>query len=115
MERIEFDIKTGEQRVVQLTPEEEAAVTASPVQPVVFPPLTKVQFWLAALNVGITKSDVLALINQIPDKPTREQATIMLEETVLYKRNDPFVLQFSQMMGISSSQLDQLWIGASTI
>jgi hypothetical protein len=115
MDRIEFNVTTGQKTIIPMTAEEVEALQSTTPQAVVFPALTKVQFWLAALNVGITKSDVLTLINQITDKPTREQATIMLEETMLYKRNDPFVTQFSQMMGISSSQLDQLWIGASTI
>lgn len=82
---------------------------------VYYPPLTKVQFWLAALNVGVTKSAVLALINQITDSNAKEQALIMLEETTSYKRNDPFVAQFSAMLGISSVQLDQLWLQAATL
>lgn len=90
-------------------------VPPTPEPVTVYPALTKVQFWLAALNIGVTKADVLALINQIVDPIAREQATIMLEETTSYKRDDPFVIQFSTMMGISSNQLNTLWIQATAL
>lgn len=86
-----------------------------PVTETQFPPLARADFWLAALSVGIKKSDVLATISLISDPIKREEARVMIEEVSQYRREDPLVAQLSANFNIPAAQLDALWLWAAGV
>ena len=85
-----------------------AALASLPTTPA-FPPLPRAAFWLAALEVGVTKSGVLSHVATNSDPAFREQARIMIEESTQYRRDDPLIDFLSAAEGITSEQLDVLW------
>ncbi len=73
------------------------------------PPLTSRQFWLAANAIGISKSAVLAQIDTITDAAERGALRIEAAETASFTRTHPAVDELAGAMGITPTQLDDLW------
>ena len=113
MDRVVVNAATGEQTVVPLTAAEIAALPGP--GPVVYPPLPVASFWLAALEVGVTKASVLTTVNAMPDPTDRERTRIMVEDTRIYRREDPLINALAAGQGITSTQLDSLWLWAAAL
>jgi len=81
-----------------------------------FPLLTSRQFWLAAANIGITKSLVASTIEAL-DVSDVEKATLMVElmESTTFERLHYAVVDLATALSIPEQQLDDLWTWASQI
>nr|WP_316651539.1 hypothetical protein [uncultured Gellertiella sp.] len=90
-----------------------AAPCGPVVPPVVYPPLPRSVFWLAALAVGVTKAGILSRIESLPDGADKERKRITIEETLQYRREDPYLSELALEAGITSEQLDALWLWAA--
>lgn len=73
------------------------------------PALTSRQFWLAANAVGISKDAVLAQIATIADPSEREALRIEAAETASFNRTHSAVDELATAMGVTPTQLDDLW------
>jgi hypothetical protein len=75
------------------------------------PPLADIsprQIALALLSIGITESQVIAAINQLPS-PQKEQGIIAWNRSNYFVRTEPAVTMIGQLMGLSNQQLDDIW------
>ena len=77
--------------------------------------VTKRQFRQAMRISGITPAMVLQVIATIQDELERDLATIAWEDEINYGRYDIAVVGISQAMGLTSSQVDDLFILASSL
>jgi hypothetical protein len=75
--------------------------------------LTARQFWLAASRINITKADVLALVDAMEDKDAADDLRIEVTETASFSRTNPAVDELASLLGITSEQLDSLWVWAA--
>lgn len=66
------------------------------------------QIALALLSMGITESNVIGAIGQLPS-PLKEQGMIAWNRSNYFVRTEPAVTMIGQLMGLTSSQLDQVW------
>lgn len=80
-----------------------------------FPDLTARQFWLAAIELGISKSSLSSLVSQNYEGRERDLLLVEIEEAGSFKRDYPLVSELAEISGISESQLDDLWLWASKI
>lgn len=99
---------------------EEALASAAPADTVpepevVMPTLTPRQLWLAALQAGVTKAAVLAAVELVEDPEEREYMRIELNEATSYSRHHPAVEKLALIMNMPESQIDTLWVWASTL
>lgn len=97
----------------------ESGVTVAPYEPppapaVVFPELTQRQFWLAALELGVTEEAVDAMIEQMPEAE-RAVAKIEKRHATGYQIDHPLVAAFSAAFGIARPNLEAAWMQASTL
>jgi hypothetical protein len=72
------------------------------------------QIRLALLSLGITQENVKTLINALPS-PTNEQALIAWEYSTFFERNAPLVEDLGNALGLTTEQLDALWIAAKDL
>jgi hypothetical protein len=100
---------------VELTPEEIAVWEASQgvIEPVAPLPLSRLTFWLAAAEIGVTKAGIRAHIDAMPEGVEKFQALAYLEEAQVYRRNDPLLIQMAAVEGITEPELDALWTWAA--
>lgn len=97
-----------------MTPEEEAEFEASRV-PVEYIPqtVTMRQARLALMGAGMLSS-VSQAIDALPS-PQKEAASIEWEYSQEVHRNRPLVQMLAPALGLTSEQLDQLFITAATL
>jgi hypothetical protein len=76
-------------------------------------PLSRLTFWLAAAEVGVTKAGIRAHIDAMPEGVEKFQALAYLEEAQVYRRNDPLLIQMAAVEGITEPELDALWTWAA--
>lgn len=112
MQRIEFDVTTGEKRVVQLTPDEVAAIQAGIAAGTGYVPqeVTRFQARAALLQAGLL-DDVESLVFSA-------EADRMLQlayEAATFKRHSQFVHAMALQLGLTEQQLDDLFIAAAKI
>lgn len=103
---------------VEMSVEEQAALqaewTAAQNAPVPVPQsVTMRQARLALLQAGLL-SNVDAAIATLPS-PQKEAATIEWEYSQTVERHRPFVLTLGAALGLTSEQLDDLFIQAATL
>ncbi|MBA4799353.1 MAG: hypothetical protein H2043_18295 [Rhizobiales bacterium] len=106
-----FDLETGEGHQVPLTAEELAELDA--IQPPAQAPLSRLTFWLAAAEIGVTKAGIRAHIDAMPEGLEKFQALAYLEEAQVYRREDPLLIQMAAVEGITEPELDALWTWAA--
>jgi hypothetical protein len=94
------------------------AETANPeylnIKPPVPDSITMRQGRLALLRLNLLDAVNVAL-NSIPDEKERKAALIEWEYAQTIDRNSPWVISLSQTLGLSDSDLDDLFISASSI
>ena len=66
------------------------------------------QIALALLSMGITESQVIAAINQLPS-PTKEQGIIAWNRSNYFVRTEPAVAMIGALMGLTNEELDNIW------
>jgi hypothetical protein len=81
----------------------------------VVPPCSPRQIRLWLLGLGVTESMILAQINSIPDAMTRAATLIEYEYALSFERSHQFVDSVGSALGLSSDQIDEGFIYASTI
>lgn len=67
------------------------------------------QIRLALLSLGLTESLVDTAINNF-DSPAKEQAMIAWKYSTSFQRTVPTVEAIGSVLGLSSEQLDSLWV-----
>lgn len=99
----------------EATPEEAAEILAMQTAPVatLASPLSRLTFWLAAAEIGVTKAGIRAHIDAMPESVEKFQALAYLEEAQVYRRNDPLLIQMAAVEGITEPELDALWAWAA--
>jgi hypothetical protein len=76
-------------------------------------PISKMRFFLQLLNLGITRQMVYDLVNAIPDEKLREMVLIKLDYSQEFDRTDPHLIMMAENFGMTSEQLDQLFIAGN--
>lgn len=79
-----------------------------------FPPLHRLEFWLLALTIDVTKASVAAHIEAMPEGTyeeiqTKEEARLYFADATIYRREDPFLNALAVAEGVTAEQLDSLW------
>lgn len=87
-------------------------VFTPPVFP--FPHLSPRQVRLGLVLSGISLETIEGAINMLPE-PDRALAKISWEYAVEYERENPIVNSLSLLLGMTPSQVDELWQFASTL
>lgn len=72
------------------------------------------QFRLALISNNIDTETILSMINNIQNLTERKIALIEWEYSIEIKREHPLILTFAQQMGITTKQLDDIFILANT-
>lgn len=78
-------------------------------------PLTRRQFRLALVMNGFALADIETLIAQIEDDMQRQIIQIEWQDAAVFERNNSSLLTMAALMGLSSSQIDELWAQALTL
>lgn len=77
-------------------------------------PLKPRQLRLALLGAGITMDMVAAVINTFPE-PQKTYASIEWEYAVEIKRSEALVAGLGAALGLTASQIDQIWINGAKL
>jgi hypothetical protein len=92
-----------------------------PNEPILPPPqntvplsVTPRQIRTALVLSGISLSSIEAIIDSLPS-PNKEIALIAWEYSVEFQRNNPLINQLAPLLGLSSKQIDDIFILASTL
>jgi hypothetical protein len=67
------------------------------------------QFRLGLLDFGIDPDSITSMIQQIPDDEERKRILITWEYAVLIEKNNPLILQFAQILGVSESDVNEIF------
>lgn len=86
-------------------------VTFKNLDAVVFENISPRQIRLALLGMGIPESSVENTIKKLPS-PQSEQAMIAWKYSTEFVRTETAISTVGQMLGLSESQLDQIWKAA---
>lgn len=74
---------------------------------------SKMRFFLALYNIGITRTMVYEVINQIKDENLREIILIKFDLSQEFDRNDEHLNMMAQQFNIDYKELDNLFIEAN--
>jgi hypothetical protein len=74
---------------------------------------SKMRFFLALYNIGITRTMVYEVINQIQDADLKEIILIKFDLSQEFDRSDEHLILMAQQFGITDKQLDDLFIEAN--
>lgn len=74
---------------------------------------SKMRFFLALLDMNITRSMVYDVINQIPDATLKEIVLIKFDLSQEFDRNDEHLIMLANQFNITDDQLDNLFIQAN--
>jgi hypothetical protein len=75
---------------------------------------SKMRFFLALYNIGITRTMVYDVINQIQDSDLKEIILIKFDLSQEFDRNDEHLNLLAGQFNISQQQLDDLFIESNT-
>lgn len=129
MHRIEVNLETGEQTIIELTPEEIAELENNP-PPVPVPPIiSDRQFFQQAAVLGIiTQAEALAavktgtlptvlqdIIDAEADADKRFAMSMMLSGATIFERAHPMTDPIGEALGMTVEQIDQFFIAAATL
>ena len=78
-------------------------------------PLTRRQLRFALVMNGFALADIEALINQIEDDMQRQIIQIEWQDATVFERNNSSLFVMAALMGLSSSQIDEIWSQALTL
>lgn len=79
------------------------------------PNLTARQFRLGMLAGGILSTDIVAVIEGMPDGVAKESAKIEWEYATTFSRLHPLVVQLSTSLGFTPEAVDELWENARNV
>lgn len=75
---------------------------------------SKMRFFLALFNIGITRAMVYATIDQISDENLKETILIKFDLSQEFDRNDEHLNMLAGIFNITQEQLDSLFIESNT-
>lgn len=125
--KIEVDVQTGEQRVVDFTPEEIAEIQNRPPEPPFVPQIiSDRQFFhqaaiagiitqdeaLAAVSIGAIPAVLQTIVDGIPDTNEQFAAKMLLSGATVFDRNHPLAEAVGASLGWTVEQIDQFFIDA---
>lgn len=110
MNRIEYNLATGELKTIALTPAEIAALPG-PQPPAVPQSVTRFQA-LAALHLAGKLSAVQAIMSA-PETPVL--AKLAWDNALSFERTSPTLASLAAMLGMTDADLDALFTTAATI
>lgn len=127
--RIVYDVQTGEQTVVDMTPEEIADYLASAPPTYVPPIISDRQFFqqaavagiitqaeaLDAVKIGAIPAVLQSIVDGIPDADQRFAATMLLAGATTFERSHPFTDAVGAALGWTSQQVDGFFIAAAQL
>lgn len=110
---IDADWKTIQKGMIY----EDGTLKEAPPEPIVYPNLSPRQLWLAALEINLTKAQVMADIATITDAKLRATLEIEMTEPPLegYVHDSFAVEHLRTMVGVPVDQFNTLWLWAATI
>jgi hypothetical protein len=79
------------------------------------PALSRKQLRLMLLNLGISSTSILAIIESIQDPIEKETALINWEESSYYERSHPLVNYVGQQLELSSIEIDNAFRSAANL
>lgn len=101
---------------VEYSAEHDALPIHQETPPVVVPDVvTNAQFRRALIRSNIMPSSVLAAIEAMPTGATREEARTQWEYANTIERGNPLIAQLAPAFGLTSAQVDSLFILAATL
>ena len=71
--------------------------------------LTKADFWIACLELNITKSMDKEKLALIPDELLRAKTEIRLDDAEFFYRGDEGLIALAKMFGVTDEQLDVIF------
>jgi len=74
---------------------------------------SKMRFFLALYNIGITRTMVYEVINQIQDADLKEIILIKFDLSQEFDRSDEHLILMAQQFQITDKQLDDLFVEAN--
>lgn len=92
-----------------------AHALANPAPPPVPPSVTRRQLLLALNAQGITRAEVRAQLEAIPDATAREAALIEFDEASTFERGHALVAALATAFGLNSTQADNLFRTAAAL
>lgn len=102
------DIVTKE--VIDLTPEEIAEAN----KPIVPESISQMKLRKQLILSGISIASIDALIQSLP-RPNRDLIYTMWEYAVVFDRSNPELIGLAQMLGLTSEQLDEIFINGNLL
>lgn len=109
MQRIVVNVQTGEIKIVELTPEEIAALPGPQPAPV---PDEVSRFQAKA---ALSQAGLLTQANTIVANSGNALLQLAWDEAVSFKRNSPGINALAPALGLNDAALDQLFITAAQI
>ena len=88
------------------------AYVPPPVNP--FTPLQPYQFW-TAVRATNHEADLLTWVANLQNPLEKASASSMLEFSLEYRREHPFIGIAGQVLGMTAEELDTLWLWAKTL
>lgn len=76
---------------------------------------SKMRFFLALYNIGITRSMVYDVINQIPNENIKEVVLIKFDLSQEFDRDDEHLNMLADLFKITQNQLDDLFVEANLL
>lgn len=128
--KIEVDVQTGEQRVVDFTPEEIAEIQNRPPQPPFVPQIiSDRQFFqqaaisgiitedeaLAAVSIGAIPTVLQTIVDGIPDPSQQFAAKMLLSGATTFDRSHPLTEVVRVSLEWTIEQIDQFFINAAQL
>lgn len=87
----------------------------APAIEVVYPDLSARQFWLAASRIGVTKGQVVSLVEAMTDQEAAADLLIEVNESSTFSRSSLTISDLSGLLNIASNEIDDLWLWAAQL
>jgi len=99
---------------LEITEEERANLVAGGA-PTVFHALSARQLRLGLISGGFDLAEVEASIGRIDDAQERAKAMVEWEYASQFERTHPLIDEIGDALGLTSEQIDGLWVHASSL
>lgn len=101
------------------TPDASIIITASQkaaeARAAALRPLTPRQLWMAAARIGVSKEQVLSMIDAMEDQEAAIDLKIEINEAREYRRDHSSMDDIAGLMQVPAEQFDDLWIWAAEL
>jgi len=112
IEELEVQIANLSDEQKQMMRNDSAGIPNIPIFPI--PSVTPRQMRIALVMYGIPISTIDNMIESLPE-PNRSVARITWEYSIEFQRNNQLIVSMAPMLGLTSQQIDQLFVLASSL